>query len=172
MASEVAVRRIRSHEAELFRSMRLAALLDAPDAFTETYAEAVARPDDYWEERVKQGTIGEEAVIVVAENSSVVGVSAGYLRNPGVARLVGMWVAPHARGSTASTELVEHVVGWARDIGCEAITLGVTETNTRARRLYEKRGFRPADESKLPIRPGSHLLAVQMIRQILPSTTR
>jgi GNAT superfamily N-acetyltransferase len=168
MQSEITVRRVRPDEAELFRSMRLAALLDAPDAFTETYAEASARPADYWVERVRQSVLAEEAIIVFAQNSAVIGISAGYVRDPGVARLISMWVVPHARGSAASTALVEHVVDWARDVGCHAITLGVTETNAGAFRLYEKCGFHPTDEIKHPIRPGSHLSAVQMIRQIQP----
>jgi len=169
VSQQVAIRRVRAEEAALLQSLRLAALQDAPDSFTETYTEAAARPAEYWTEWVTQGASGRDAVIAVAEHDRAVGISTGYVREPGVARLAGMWVAPPARGTGISAKLVEYVVQWARDIGCKAITLGVTETNTRAFRLYEKCGFHPSNESYLPIRPGSKLCAVQMIRQIQPS---
>ena len=42
------IRRLQAHEEALFRQLRLRALEDAPDAFADTFADTLARPDSYW----------------------------------------------------------------------------------------------------------------------------
>jgi ribosomal protein S18 acetylase RimI-like enzyme len=54
-----------------------------------------------------------------------------------------MWVAGHARGSGVADALVDQVLDDARHRGLDRVTLEVAEGNLPARRLYERRGFRP-----------------------------
>lgn len=53
-----------------------------------------------------------------------------------------LWVAPDHRGKGIGKFLVEWASEWARKRGHKKIKLEVSETNERARRLYESIGFR------------------------------
>ncbi len=46
------VRPIAAHELRLYRSLRLRALRESPDAFASTYEREATRSDDNWEARV------------------------------------------------------------------------------------------------------------------------
>lgn len=50
------VRRLRPDEAALFKTLRLRAVADAPDAFARTFAEISAKPDEWWEEMTRSVT--------------------------------------------------------------------------------------------------------------------
>lgn len=50
-------------------------------------------------------------------------------------------VAREARGRGVATALFEHVLNFARSLGCHNITLNVWEGNDAARRFYERMGF-------------------------------
>ena len=60
---------------------------------------------------------------------------------PNVTLLIGMWVAPPARGGDAAAELIDAVTRWARARRSVAVELTVYDSNPRARRAYEKYGF-------------------------------
>src|SRR5436190_269665 len=53
-----------------------------------------------------------------------------------------VWVAPDRRGKGVGKFLVEWASDWARQRGYRKIKLEVSETNTRARHVYESLGFR------------------------------
>jgi len=53
-----------------------------------------------------------------------------------------VWVAPDRRGKGVGKFLVEWASDWARQRGYRKIKLEVSETNVRARHVYESLGFR------------------------------
>lgn len=160
------VRQIRAGEAPQYRDLRLAALLDTPTAYAETYAEAIGRAPEAWRQRVAEGAAGNRSCIAVAERGgALVGMAAGYLAEPRRAEFVSLWLAPHARGSGAAQRLVEHVVAWARGVGCSSIALWVTEENTVARHLYERCHFAPTGERQ-PLPSAAHLQEERMSRAL------
>lgn len=55
--------------------------------------------------------------------------------------LDGLCVSDQARGQGVGTALLEAVVAEARQRGYRSVRLDVVDTNTRARALYERRGF-------------------------------
>lgn len=61
---------------------------------------------------------------------------------PGVVHLMAMWVDPALRGSGAADALVDEHLAWARAVGATLLRADVFATNHRARRLYERHGFR------------------------------
>ena len=107
--------------------------------------------DQEWQRRVESGTwflawLGEQPVGIVA------GVRATY--RPDERHLLSMWVAVDQRGTSVATELVEAVCGWARLQGARLVTLWVADGNRRARRFYERLGFRPTGHRQaLPSAP-------------------
>jgi len=53
-----------------------------------------------------------------------------------------VWVAPDRRGKGVGKFLIEWASDWARQRGYRKIKLEVSETNDRARHVYESLGFR------------------------------
>jgi len=59
-----------------------------------------------------------------------------------IIHLMAMWVHPDQRGSGAADALVSSVKAWAAEVGATQVRLNVVESNGRARRCYERAGFR------------------------------
>lgn len=124
-----------------WRTIRLRALLEAPEAFGTTYAKAAGPSDheNYW-----RGYFVTNGQNYVADRGGdvigivrVVGPSQG-----GVAELMSLWVAPEARGLGVGAALVERCWDWLqRSAPGESLHLNVRRHNRAARRLYERLGF-------------------------------
>ena len=59
--------------------------------------------------------------------------------------LEDMVVKPGSRGAGVGGQLIEHVIGFARDEGYARITLLTDGGNAKARRFYTQYGFRQSD---------------------------
>ena len=63
---------------------------------------------------------------------------------PGVPAIESLWVKPEHQSQGIASRLMHHAEHLARERGCERVALGVGLENERARRLYERRGYREA----------------------------
>jgi GNAT superfamily N-acetyltransferase len=139
MSVMVRVREITADDWELMRDVRLCALAEAPYAFGSTYAREVAFTEEKW-----RGRINERSVTFFAHDDPAVPAPAGlagvYVED-GTADLVSMWVRPSSRGRHVGEALLEAAACWARARDFGTLFLWVTESNTAARRLYERCGF-------------------------------
>ena len=152
MSAMVTVREITADDWELMRDVRLSALAEAPSAFGSTYAREVAFGEPQWRGRISDRSVTFFSHVDPAVPAPV-GLAGVYVED-GVADLVSMWVSPSARGQRVGEALVEAAARWAaaRDFG--VLFLWVTESNTAARRLYERCGFTATGESQpLPSDP-------------------
>jgi GNAT superfamily N-acetyltransferase len=138
----VEVRRTVAGDWQLWRSLRLAALADAPTAFGFTLAQAQAMPEEFWRDWwAEHGSTALRAIALVG------GAPAGMIacqvyRGPDAdPDLTAMWVDPRSRGSGVADALVTAAKDWARDSGHARIRLGVTVGNETARKLYLRHGF-------------------------------
>ncbi|MET8689894.1 GNAT family N-acetyltransferase [Streptomyces sp. NPDC004732] len=158
MEHEYVVRTVRADEWPQVRELRLAALRDpaAPVAFLETYEEAAAKPDSYWQERAAGASRGLSArqFVAVGPHGTWVGSVTALVEEAGAAdvfggvveerqaHLVGVFVRPEHRGDGATDALFEAVVGWAWSLaGLERVRLYVHENNPRAQAFYRRFGF-------------------------------
>jgi RimJ/RimL family protein N-acetyltransferase len=134
----VTVEPLRPDDWKTTRDVRLRALLDAPEAFGGTYAETAKREEADWRAWPSNGQ-----AFAAWRDGEPVGMACGWNdpETPGITALIGMWVAPQARGGEVTTRLIDAVVDWARGNGSDAVELVVYDTNQRARRAYEKYGF-------------------------------
>ena len=123
---------------ELLRSVRLAALADAPGAFTRTHGEESALPASWWPDLAARSVAGVTDRVFIAPDGG--GMAGGHLAH-GDVELWGMWVAPAARGSGLGRSLLAAVVDWARSIGAARVVLLVLDGVPHARELYESAGF-------------------------------
>ncbi len=118
----------------MLRAVRLAALRDSPEAFTTTLEAARASTEQQWRD-----VTGRRA-LAFADGTAVGMV--GWAESRSHWELISLWVAPSVRGRGAANRLVEFVVERAAGAPVE---LEVRRTNDRARRFYERAGFRAVD---------------------------
>lgn len=123
------------------RTLRLAALADEPEAFWATLAEEAAFDESRWRAFVT-GVVW----FVIRQDGRIVGGAGGVPTADGEPELIGMWVAPDARGRGFGAGLVAAVCDWARGIGASTVGLWIVQGNGPARALYERCGFRPTGE--------------------------
>jgi ribosomal protein S18 acetylase RimI-like enzyme len=137
--ARLAVRRAVPGDEPILRTLRLEALAEAPEAFGSTYERELARTTADWQRWLTPGV-----TFILEDESSPRGLVAGMLdvHKAGIVHLMAMWVDPSLRGSGAAGSLVAEHLAWARAAGARFVHLDVFATNERARRLYERHGFR------------------------------
>jgi GNAT superfamily N-acetyltransferase len=75
--------------------------------------------------------------------------------------LMAMWVHPLSRGTGAADQLVASVNTWAAEVGAKKVRLDVVAGNDRARRCYERAGFRATGRTGVVEKNGD--IEVEMI---------
>jgi GNAT superfamily N-acetyltransferase len=124
---------------ELWRSIRLEALTEAPYAFGSTLADWTDADESRWRARLE---LPGSHNLVAVEGEVPVGMATGI---PGdteeVAKLISMYVGPAARGTGLAAVLLDAVEQWAASRGARTLCLDVRADNAPARRAYERQGF-------------------------------
>jgi GNAT superfamily N-acetyltransferase len=150
------IRRVQAGEWAAYRQVRLAALAEAPYAFSTTLEQESAKDDAYWQDRAAHGI----PMFIAWQDGEPAGLAGAFVvpqeeLPPGVRRtwhLVSMWVSPAQRGTGLAERLVQAVTGAARADGATRLILWVTDVNERARAFYGRLGFRPTGARQL-VRP-------------------
>ncbi len=146
------VRRAVVGDEAILRDLRLQALTDEPYAFGSTYERELARSTEDWRRWMSPG------VTFILEDSHVArGIVAGArdASETGIVHLMAMWVHPAVRGGGGGDALVDAIVDWARTEGATVVQLQVVEDNPRARRFYERNGFRLTGRTRLREKDGA-----------------
>jgi ribosomal protein S18 acetylase RimI-like enzyme len=159
---DIFVERTSARDWRLLRDVRLRALTEAPSAFGSTLERELAFGDATWSERAGAGR-----TFFARRAGQVIGLASYYVEEgrEQERQLVSMWVDPYARGSGAAALLVAAVREASAREGACALTLFVADGNERARRLYQRLGFRPTGErQQLPSDPtrGEERYAVEL----------
>lgn len=156
-SSRMRVRRAILGDEPILRELRLQALSDAPEAFGSTYERELARTTTDWQRWMSPGV-----AFMLEDSEGPRGIVAGQYdpADPAIVHLMAMWVHPMARGSGAGDLLVAAVFSWARTERARAIRLDVVHSNARARRFYERNGFRVTGRQVVRERDGQ--IEVQM----------
>ena len=158
----VTIRRCGSDDWSGLRAIRLEALADTPDAYGSTYAESSTWSDKRWK------TAASQWLCFLAERGDrIVGMVSGGVNDshPGTRWLYSMYVTPSERGTETAARLVEAVAQWASERDATELYLHVTSSVARARRFYDKVGFRVNGESFTMERDPS-LTLVTMVRDL------
>lgn len=147
----------------VFRDVRLRGLAEAPYAFGSTLAGEQANTEADWRSRVR----ARRLLVIAREGDAVIGTVGAYGQPP-VIDLITMWVAPEARGRGVGAALVDRIIAHAREIGCEAINVAVSEDNHRAERLYARAGFVRTGERER-INPDEERMEIRMRLPLSPA---
>ena len=159
------VRRFQSHEWQLYRDLRLAALRDAPDAFGSTLAREEAFSEQEWIARLAAGAGSPLDHPIVAEDDAGNAVGLAWARiepaDVHTAKLYQVWIHPDARRQHIGAELLASAIRWAKEAGAHAIELHVALGPDSAFAFYKRAGFVVSGECS-PLRPGSERLQQPM----------
>lgn len=139
------IRPLNPEDAASFRELRLKALRDHPDAFGQSYEEAMNLSIEEMAERLKPSP---DAFILGAFDAEgrLMGM-VGFYRETGVKKrhkgvIWGMYCRPECRGKGVGKALLAEAVSRAKGMeGLEMITLRVVSSNGAAKGLYASLGF-------------------------------
>ncbi len=137
--------RLKAEAWPVLKAMRLAALRQAPEAFTSPYQEEASQPDEWWQALALANAQDERSAGFLAYvGQTPVGLVACVWQDKprGLVRLVSLWVAPAQRGRGVASALLERALLWAKDVGALACEADVTSQNAGADVFYWRRGFR------------------------------
>lgn len=138
----VPVRRVGPDGWRAWRDVRLAALEDAPEVFPGELAPARRYTEDDWRARLDTDTgVWLLAAPAGGNGEAAVGQAGAWFPFGPAPVLVAMWVRPAWRGRGVADALVGGVLDWAREQQSDRVDLWVLESNTAARRLYERHAF-------------------------------
>jgi len=164
---DIEIRRINGDEWRLWRSLRLRAVEESPDAFRSALAEESAEADESWRELIAQAAVDPRGLLLVAEvDLDPVGMMFGRIDEIGEILDVGaLWVDPEVRRRGIGRQLIESALSWASGAGAGAAELWVTLGNDVAERLFVSVGFEVTSDIE-PLRAGSELSVVRMLRTL------
>ena len=136
------IRPLTASDAEARRALRLEALRDFPIAYGSTYEAEAEHPIDRFAQLPPQDDglvagafVGDQLIgIAIIMRSSA-------LKGRHWAHIYSMYVKPTYWGSGVAEALVQYVLEFARG-RFEYVELSATEGNERAKRFYERLGFR------------------------------
>lgn len=144
--SEISVRPLGEEEWQDYRSVRLAALKDSPEAFVASYAEEEAYDEEFWRERMRRST--RLLAEVSGDAVGVLSIGQAHDGSENTGELFGLWVAPDWRGKGVATRLVTVGAEHARQMGDTHLIYWVGTDNGRAVAFASGIGFRPTDDRR------------------------
>ncbi|MBR7743314.1 GNAT family N-acetyltransferase [Phycicoccus sp. BSK3Z-2] len=138
--SEITVRPLGVEEWEQYRSMRLTALGESPEAFVATREAEESEGEDFWRARMERSTR-----LLAERDGQALGIASvgTYEEGEGIAQLFGLWVRPEARGSGVAARLVRAGALVAAEQGRSQLYYWVGTDNGRAVAFASSFGFRP-----------------------------
>ena len=159
----IEIRTFRPDEWQVYRTLRLRALRDSPDAFGATLEQERHYPPSRWQSRLAEADSRRALPLCAALAGNPVGLAWGRIdpASPSIAHLYQMWASPEARGLGIGRRLLDAVIDWARRQGASTVELGVTVGNGPAAGLYAAAGFRVVGDPE-PLRAGSELMTLTM----------
>jgi ribosomal protein S18 acetylase RimI-like enzyme len=137
------IRQLHDTDVEIYRVLRATCLRESPHAFTSSYEEFSQRTRDSLAQQLRGH---ENFTLGTFEDDRLVGMvgfnreNALKLRHKGY--IVSMYVLPEYRSRGIARALLVEAITRARHLpDLKQILLGVVETQTTAKRLYESLGF-------------------------------
>jgi ribosomal protein S18 acetylase RimI-like enzyme len=161
MSDDVTITPLTAEAWRDLKTLRIAALTDAPDAFGPLAADAEAESDAYWRERAANLAARNLEIFIARRGGEGVGLVSAHLSGEAVGSIGAMWVDPALRGVGLGRRLLERACESLIARGAKRLRLWVTDGNTRAMALYESEGFERTGITE-PLRAGSELVNVQM----------
>jgi len=150
MTTQASCRRLAAEDVEIFQTLRLQGFRLEPRAFRYAPEDESNLPRSEAAARFER-----DYVLGAFHKAKLVGIGgvawSGGAKTHHKALLYGMYVEPAHRGAGAANEIMRNLMAAARR-RVEIVLLTVVSDNLRARRFYERWGFRAYGEEKRAIR--------------------
>jgi len=157
----IQIRPILPHQWQLHKNVRLAALAEAPYAFSTTLESAQARSDSDWGALTDRYARNENSITYFAFQGEQPCGMAACVRQDDQAEMLAVWVDPAFRRMGIGRALIDYAVDWAASQGVTTLKVGVFDDNLGARALYTAAGFQdlgePCPSCSTPGHPGRQL---------------
>jgi ribosomal protein S18 acetylase RimI-like enzyme len=131
------IRRAEPSDWEAYRAIRLRSLCEEPAAYESEYETEVHYGPDLWKQRLATGS----TFLAFDDDHDLVGTATGLRIDDGDTLVVGMYVAPEARGQHRAHHLLDEIADVAVRRQNKRLVLEVNESNLRAGRCYRSYGF-------------------------------
>jgi ribosomal protein S18 acetylase RimI-like enzyme len=122
---------------EAVRDIRLRSLHDEPDAYASDYETEARFEPDMWKQRIATAS----SYLAFNDDHDLVGMATGIETGDGDRYVVGMYVAPEARGLGCAHQLLDAIADLSVRRQGKRLVLEVAESNIRAARTYRSYGF-------------------------------
>lgn len=131
----VALTRAEPRDWQRLRDVRLTALAESPQMFGSTWEKESAFDEGEWQRRAAR-----PATFLASRDGVDIGIAGVYEFDAGWC-VMGMWLAPVARGTGVVEALIEACESVAEGAGATTIALWVAEDNPRGQRAYHRLGY-------------------------------
>lgn len=134
------IRRLTASDLAAYRALHRFGMTESPDGFVDVTATDAARPDEAVEAVLARG----EGWGAFSGERLVGKLTIDALPYPSLSHtfwIHAVYVHPDARGTGASSKLLQAAIEDARAKGAQRIALWVNGVNAHARGLYERLGF-------------------------------
>ncbi len=129
-----------------YRELRLRALKTDPQAFGQSYEEAVKHPEERWRQRLIDADQGKSWLVFAEHDEELIGMAGAHQWPEDIeanrAMIIAVYVDEAARGHGLGERLMQAVMDKMAAAGLASAILAVNPIQTAALRLYEKMGFR------------------------------
>jgi ribosomal protein S18 acetylase RimI-like enzyme len=147
--SNIQIVKLLPEEWQLYKQLRLEALLMEPQAFASQYENTVKKPDSDWQEGLAEVQVGEKNWLLFAkENDRLIGMIGAYQpETSDVVVIVALYVTKDKRGQGVAAALMEAILA---EVGSKGIfrkaELAVNTDQISAIALYTHFGFKFIEE--------------------------
>lgn len=128
-------------EWQSYKSLRLRALKEDPQAFGSSYEKEIQHPDEKWQSRLADN----ELLVFAKMNGLVVGMMGAFQTDSdkisNSATVYGVYVSSEARGKGISGKLIEELLNLLKGNDIATANLTVNKDQQAAVGLYKKYGF-------------------------------
>ncbi|MBE2236551.1 MAG: GNAT family N-acetyltransferase [Caldilineaceae bacterium] len=153
---------LRAEQWEIHKRIRLAALADAPYAFTTRLTDVVARPDEEWMEITARRAGEPDSVTYFAAVAGEPCAMAACTLTELGAEMLAVWVAPACRKLGVGQALVDYARTWAIQRRAPTLVVGVYADNQDAVTFYTRAGFRLTETKRFDAQTKRPILIMTM----------
>ena len=152
-----------------YRDLRREALLENPEAFSETYENALQRTDAEWEEKMKTTT---SHIFVVRDGEEYVGMAGGFQEKgekiSHAGYVWGVYLRKTYRGQGLGKQMMQALLSeLQKNPEIKKIKLGVNTMQAAAVKMYESFGFKIVGTLQMEMRIGDTYFDEYVMEKII-----